>query len=585
MYTLKIQNSRNEVYDLTHDARFIVTSADGITYPQNAVNLIEDQEDGFLFCSGHMQARNILITVVLCGDIEASRIALYRVFPPKSEVTVFYKNKIRDVMISGIVEQVDGSLFTQLQTMQVSIICPDPYWRDANAVETETGYELPLFSFAFAMPEEGEPVSEQYDHPVCSIVNTGDVKTGFECVLTVDSGGDPTVTLTTVTGDSADYIASHQWMMTPADNFFGAYDPDAQALNIYVSGLYKAEDTYSRKILTFSDSTPVSLFLDFTQGTFYNSTTVLAEILTGGGLTDLMYFVGAEYRVNDPSQFLEFYLQVNDGFNVEKDKLRLYRYDMVTQETAEITEYTINDVVQRDGGTYVDISVPVYVNSHAVLWHAETYWSRGGVDVRALTITRQTLQNVTYADGRSRNSVFKTADFPAYDPSVDRRLVLEGAAYLPETNYVIRTATDADDVAYTIVTKSSAIQKTISFVFAKSTIGEDIHTYTWQQIMACLGIVSGVTITNSTTGERMQFTDTVFKNGDVIGISTVHGDLYARVIESSWLIPGESLLHDIARNGTFFRLKQGINVIEITSDANVDFLSAVFRTRMLYGGA
>ena len=48
------------------------------------------------------------------------------------------KTASRDVVIDGWVESVSGDLFTIRQAIQISIICPDPYFRDKD--ETVVNY-------------------------------------------------------------------------------------------------------------------------------------------------------------------------------------------------------------------------------------------------------------------------------------------------------------------------------------------------------------------------------------------------------------------------------------------------------------
>jgi hypothetical protein len=80
------------------------------------------------------------------------------------------------------------------------------------------------------------------------------------------------------------------------------------------------------------------------------------------------------------------------------------------------------------------------------------------------------------------------------------------------------------------------------------------------------------------------FRDAQFRSGDKIEISTVQGDLHAIVKESTWLTPGQSLVRDLLKDGSFFKLVQGKNTLTLTAATNADYASATFSARQLYGG-
>ena len=120
MFTLKIESSLGLV-ELTHDLNnYAVVGVQGLTPPPTTINTaIAGSIDGSFFNSARVESRNIVITVILAGDIEANRQRLYRIFPRKMPVTIYFKNKNRDVKISGYVEALEGDLFTQQEQMQI----------------------------------------------------------------------------------------------------------------------------------------------------------------------------------------------------------------------------------------------------------------------------------------------------------------------------------------------------------------------------------------------------------------------------------------------------------------------------------
>lgn len=187
MFTLKIQNTLGELFELTHDSKeFYVTSITGLTRPATTVNTTTGGViDGTFFNSARVEQRNIVITIVINGDIEMTRQRLYRIFPVKTKCTIFFENKAKNVKIDGYVELLDGDLFTERQTIQVSIICPRPFFEDAETIVTELSQVIKEFEFPFAI-EESDPIefSEVSSSPIVEIQNTGDTVTGFRCTAT-----------------------------------------------------------------------------------------------------------------------------------------------------------------------------------------------------------------------------------------------------------------------------------------------------------------------------------------------------------------------------------------------------------------
>lgn len=185
MFTLRIKNDKGDIYELTHNySRYYVTSIEGLTPQSVTINtLVAGMADGVFYNSSRLQSRNIVITVVLEGDIETNRQQLYSIFPLKKEIEIHYINKNRNMKIRGYVESIEGSIFTQQEKMQISVICPRPYFEGASKIHSEISRAVPLFEFPFSL-DEPVPVSEFRRNPVSYIENVGDVECG--CIITVN---------------------------------------------------------------------------------------------------------------------------------------------------------------------------------------------------------------------------------------------------------------------------------------------------------------------------------------------------------------------------------------------------------------
>ena len=103
--------------------------------------------DGSRKNSAKLVERNIVFTFLLTGtDVEASRQRCYHILPPKKDVVIQFKTDHRNVSIVGCVESNEPGIFSEKVEQQVSIICPDPYFRAVDGdTNTNVVYETNLF--------------------------------------------------------------------------------------------------------------------------------------------------------------------------------------------------------------------------------------------------------------------------------------------------------------------------------------------------------------------------------------------------------------------------------------------------------
>ena len=200
MFTLKVDNGQ-EITELTHDLKnYGVISIQGLTPTATTINTsIAGNIDGSFFNSARAEARNIVITVDLRGDIEGNRQRLYTLFPRKKEITLYFRNKNRDVKINGWVETLEADLFVQREQVQISIICPRPYFQSINSPVNLVDDVQALFEWPFSISaDDPVEISTESTTPIYTYYNAGDIETG--AVFTFSFGGAVTgLTLTNYT--------------------------------------------------------------------------------------------------------------------------------------------------------------------------------------------------------------------------------------------------------------------------------------------------------------------------------------------------------------------------------------------------
>lgn len=147
MYRASIFNSNAGEIELNgHEDRYQVISITGLNPAQAQINTIDPAGlDGEIFNSSRLLPRNIVVTLRITGDVEANRLDLYRYFTPGDKVRFLYENAHRNVYIDGTIDTVECGLFTMSEVMQISIVCPDPYFQ--NAEESEGTWSASRLTF------------------------------------------------------------------------------------------------------------------------------------------------------------------------------------------------------------------------------------------------------------------------------------------------------------------------------------------------------------------------------------------------------------------------------------------------------
>lgn len=188
MFVLEAINAAGNILALTGNDQYTIRSIGGLI-PNSAAVYSSDIAggDGALYNSSRVETRNIVLAIHPEFPVEENRINLYRFFQLGKPVELHFKNDSRNVKISGYVENYDGSLFDQKQLIQISIICPQPFFEDAEYIIQQVSEILNLFEFPFAIDDEGIPFSEINSDRELTIYNSGEVSAGV--IITLHATG------------------------------------------------------------------------------------------------------------------------------------------------------------------------------------------------------------------------------------------------------------------------------------------------------------------------------------------------------------------------------------------------------------
>ena len=160
MFSLKIRTESGAYLNFPTHTGYTITKIDGLCPPGATLNFSTMANfDGSRYNSGRLNPRNIVIYLHIHSPVEQNRLNLYNYFRGNTKVRIYYKNDSLDVCIDGYVETSEIDLFTMSETAQISIICPDPYWRETTTTEISFSNVVSNFKFPFSIAAAGIPFS------------------------------------------------------------------------------------------------------------------------------------------------------------------------------------------------------------------------------------------------------------------------------------------------------------------------------------------------------------------------------------------------------------------------------------------
>ena len=182
MYTLTVENRIGDVLELTgKENAYQIQQIEGLAPPNATINMTNIVGmDGAVFNSSRLETREIVIYIKINGNAELNRNALYKYFAPKTAVKLYYVNGLRNVNIEGYVASFACDFFAEGEIAQVSILCPSPYWKDAQEIVDYISNVRPLFTFPFFINEdEPIPISDYTENRESVVYNYSQTETGL----------------------------------------------------------------------------------------------------------------------------------------------------------------------------------------------------------------------------------------------------------------------------------------------------------------------------------------------------------------------------------------------------------------------
>lgn len=196
--SVKVTNHNHESMTLDlfrpEDSGIIISNIEGLGPPSATINSDEVATvDGGIFTSARMGQRNIVFTLspMFHPTVEDSRLKIYKYFPVKKKISLYFQTDRRYAECTGYVESNQPTIFTKQESVQVSVVCPDPFFYEHDITEIAFAGVIPLFQFPFQNASLTSPLiefGEIRDDNRTTLHYKGDADTGVQITIHVVSG-------------------------------------------------------------------------------------------------------------------------------------------------------------------------------------------------------------------------------------------------------------------------------------------------------------------------------------------------------------------------------------------------------------
>ena len=175
---------------ISSDPNIEIKDVQGITLSDASINTTQRIKGiGGTVTNKFVRPRNIVITACPSGNVQQGRQKLYQYFSAGQPTTIILVDGDTRMKISGEVESVRADLYERRQAVQISVICPFPYFKDVDNTRRDRftpGRSFVIQGQAFTSGTEFEIVSSHFFKRVLiyqTIYSTDKTK-AWECELT-----------------------------------------------------------------------------------------------------------------------------------------------------------------------------------------------------------------------------------------------------------------------------------------------------------------------------------------------------------------------------------------------------------------
>ncbi|MBD5504084.1 MAG: phage tail family protein [Lachnospiraceae bacterium] len=187
MKKVKCVNDMGLSVTFTYDhesTEFFLVSLEGVYKMKNTVNTSNNATtDGSSYSGETLEQRNIVITANICRNYRANRELLSRVFKPKSEGIFYHTEDGETRKISYRVEDIDIAEKGVIRPAVISLICPDPYFKDDVPQHIEMSNWEGRFEFPVEIEESGMEFGVRIKETIKVVDNNSTMAIGIKMTI------------------------------------------------------------------------------------------------------------------------------------------------------------------------------------------------------------------------------------------------------------------------------------------------------------------------------------------------------------------------------------------------------------------
>ncbi|MCM1089164.1 MAG: phage tail family protein [Muribaculaceae bacterium] len=187
MIVVKCENNNGlaAVFAYDHDStEFFLDSLEGVYNMKNAVHTSQNATtDGSSYDGEALEQRNIVITANIRRNYRENRDYLARVFKKGAEGTFYHTEDGQTRKIKYRVESIDIADKGVLRPAVISLICPEPYFRDGTPTHIEMTNWENTFEFPCEIPEEGMEFGVRVKETIKIVDNNSTTAIGIQMTI------------------------------------------------------------------------------------------------------------------------------------------------------------------------------------------------------------------------------------------------------------------------------------------------------------------------------------------------------------------------------------------------------------------
>lgn len=181
MFELILENAAGDQLTFGMNSPFTVSEIQGLNPPAATINTSQVAlMDGAKFNSSKLNMRTINVAFAIEIQAAKNRIEVFKVLKSKQYVKLYYNGQYRQVFIEGYIQNIDITYFEKKQIVTCGILCPSPYFKEAQEVVNELQSVVSAFHFPFASTATPQLVFSYISNDIgITIENEGDVDCGM----------------------------------------------------------------------------------------------------------------------------------------------------------------------------------------------------------------------------------------------------------------------------------------------------------------------------------------------------------------------------------------------------------------------